>query len=87
MNAPQAIGNSALYSEMGILPLKYEIHIKLHLSFLHHIILPEHDPVRKTWKHQLSLPDCKKLGCGVKRLMFNLDEKQMKKLPKESYKH
>ena len=52
-HAPSSTSNSLTYLETGILPLKYEIHVK-QLGFLHHILtLPETDPVRLTYQEQL----------------------------------
>ena len=42
MTAKQATSNSFVFLEMGILPVKYEIH-KRQLSFLHHIIYLSED--------------------------------------------
>ena len=69
MGVKQATTNSFTYLEMGVMPIKYEIH-KKQLSFLHHIIhLSEDDLVQKLWKYQASLPDYSNWWSGVKKLM------------------
>ena len=90
MTAKQATSNSFVFLEMGILPVKYELH-KRQLSFLHHIIhLSEDDPVRKVWKYQTSLPDHNNWWSGVKKLMsdyaINMTEQQIQETSKEAFK-
>ena len=52
-HAPSSTSNPITYLETGILPIKYEIHIK-QLVFLHHILtLPKNDPVNHTYQQQL----------------------------------
>jgi hypothetical protein len=90
MKARPSTANSFVFLEMGTLPIKYELH-KRQLSFLHHIVhLDDDDPVRKMWKHQVSMPDYNNWWTGVKKLMskysLELTEEQIKKLSKEAYK-
>ena len=50
LKVPQSTANSVVYLELGIMPLKFEVH-KRQLTFLHHVVnLVEDDPVRKMWK-------------------------------------
>ena len=90
VGAKQATTNSFVYLEMGVLPVKYEIH-KRQLSFLHHIIhLSEDDPVKKVWKYQTTLPDYGNWWTEVKQLMakytIELNEDEINKMSKESFK-
>ena len=51
-HAPSSTSNPLSYLECGILPLKYEIHIR-QLGFLHHIVTrSDEDPVKKTYQQQ-----------------------------------
>ena len=69
MGVRQATSNAFMYLELGVLPIKYEIH-KRQLMFLHHIVnLPEEDPVKKVWRNQTNLPDYSNWWCDVKVLM------------------
>ena len=55
-HAPSSTSNPITFLETGILPIKYEIHIK-QLGFLHHILtLPDDDIVNHTYKQQLQYP-------------------------------
>ena len=90
MKARPSTANSFVYLELGILPMKYELH-KRQLSFLHHIIhLDEDDPVQKNWKHQIAMPEYNNWWTGVKELMLRysigMAEDDIKELSKESYK-
>lgn len=90
MDVRQATTNAFMYLELGILPIKYEIH-KRQLSFLHHIVnLSENDPVKMVWRHQTELPDHNNWWCGVKKLMENYsieyDEEEIKKMSKDRFK-
>lgn len=90
MDVRQATANSFIYLELGILPIKYEIH-KRQISFLYHIVsLSENDPVKMVWRHQTELPEHKNWWCGVKKLMesysIDYDEEAIKKMSKETFK-
>ena len=90
MGAKQATTNSFTYLELGVLPIKYEMH-KRQLSFLHHIIhLREDDPVQKLWKYQTSLPDYGNWWSGVKNLMakysIEMSVEEIKEMSKDSFK-
>jgi len=90
MGVRQATSNAFMYLELGILPIKYEIH-KLQLSFLHHIInLSEDDPVKKVLRNQTALPEHNNWWHDVKKLMtkysLEFDEEALIKISKEVYK-
>ena len=90
MGVRQATANSFVYLELGVLPIKYEVH-KRQLSFLHHIVhLREDDPVQKVWKYQKTLPNYNNWWNGVEMLIskYNLEmsEDEIKKMSKESFK-
>lgn len=86
----QAAANAFTFLEMGVLPLKYEIH-RRQLAFLHHIIsLSENDPVKKVWRYQTTLPEHGNWWSGVKDLLerysIGYDEKEIAAMSKETYK-
>ena len=90
MKVKQAVANSVVYLELGILPIEYEVH-KRQLSFLHHIIhLDEEDPVRKMWEYQKRLPNHNNWWNGVEQLLvkydINLSEEDIKNMSKETFK-
>ena len=90
MGVRQATANSLIYLELGVLPIKYEIH-KRQISFLHHIIhLRDDDPVKMVWRNQTQLPEHNNWWCGVKSLMKNYDlqyeEEEIKKISKQAFK-
>ena len=90
MGVRRATSNAFLYLELGILPIKYEIH-KRQLSFLHHIInLDEEDPVKKVWRNQTSLPKHTCWWHDVQQLLIDysleFDEEAWKDMSKECYK-
>ena len=90
MNAKQAAANSFVFLELGILPVKYEIH-KRQLSFLYHIIhLNEEDPVKKVWRFQRTLPCYGNWWNGVEKLLekyqIDLNEEQIMTMSKETFK-
>ena len=90
MGVRQATTNSFVYLELGVLPIKYEIH-KRQISFLYHIIsLSEEDPVKMVWRNQTKLPEHNNWWCGVKSLMekysIEFDEEKIKKMSKDTFK-
>ena len=87
MMVKQAVSNSFVCLELGVLPVEYEIH-KRQLSFLHHIIhLEDDDPVKRMWKNQKQLPEHNNWWNGVEKLMvkysIQLSEEDIKKMSKE----
>ena len=90
MGVRQATANSFVYLELGVLPIKYEIH-KRQISFLYHIIhLRDDDPVKMVWRNQTQLPEHNNWWSGVKRLMINYgiqyEEEEIKNLSKYAFK-
>ena len=56
VKAPSSISNCFIFLELGVLPIRYEIH-KRKLSFVHHIVnLPHDDPVYQLYANMKSLP-------------------------------
>ena len=90
MGVRQATANAFVYLELGILPIKHEIH-KRQLLFLHHIVhLSEDDPVKKVWRNQMDLPEHSNWWRDVEKLMdrYNLvfDEENISMMSKDTYK-
>ena len=90
MGVRQATSNAFMYLELGVLPIKYEIH-KRQLLFLYHIVnLPEDDPVKKVWRNQTNLPDYGNWWCDVKVLMeiygIEFDEETLMQMSKDTFK-
>ena len=90
VGAPSSISSSFLFLELGVLPIKYEIH-KRQISFLHHIVnLNDGDPVRMLYEHMKRLPfeqnwlndvlkSCAKYSIVV-------DEQSLRKIGRETFK-
>ena len=90
MGVRQATSNAFMYLELGVLPIKYEIH-KRQLMFLHHIVnLPEEGPVKKVWRNQTNLPDYSNWWCDVKVLMeiygIEFEEETLMQMSKDTFK-
>ena len=90
MKVKQAVANSFVYLELGVLPVEYEMH-KRQMSFLHHIIhLDKNDPVRKMWEYQKLLPDHNNWWNCVEKLLIKygieVSEENIKNMSKESFK-
>ena len=90
MKVRQAAANAFTFLELGVLPIKYEIH-RRQLSFLYHIVsLKEDDPVKKIWRYQKSLPEHGNWWSDVKRLLeryaIKFDENEIADMSKETYK-
>ena len=90
MGVRQATSNSFIYLELGILPIKHQIH-KRQLSFLYHIInLREDDPVKMVWRNQTELPEHNNWWCGVKKLIekysIRYEEGEIKEMSKDTFK-
>ncbi len=88
--APPSISTSFLFLELGVLPIKYEIH-KRQISFLHHILnLDRDDPVYVAYELMKSLPgeldwynDIQALCATYK---ITMDEEEVAKMSKDSFK-
>ena len=90
MGVRQATANSFIYLELGVLPVKYNIH-RRQICFLHHILqLNDDDPVKKVWRNQTNLPDHGNWWCGVKELMLKysiqFNEEEIKNMSKDTFK-
>ena len=86
----QSTANAFLYLELGVLPIKFELH-KRQMSFLHHIVnLTEEDPVKKVWRNQMNLPEHRNWWRDVEKLFvkygLEFDEEGMVSMSKETYK-
>ena len=86
----QATTNSFMYLELGILPVRYEIH-KRQISFLHHILnLRDDDPVKIVRRTLAKLPEYNNWWCGVRKLMerysIQLEETEIKEMSKDLFK-
>jgi hypothetical protein len=69
MKLPSSASNTAVYLELGLLPIDYEIHQR-QLMFLHHIVnLTPEDPVRLMFEQQQLLPYEKNWGNTIKVLL------------------
>ena len=90
MNVRQAVANSFVCLELGVLPIENEMH-KRQLSFLHHIIhLDKEDPVKKMWEYQKLLPNHNNWWNDVQKLLLKYDikltEDDIKDITKETFK-
>ena len=69
LKTPRSTPNACLFLDLGLLPIKYEIH-KRQLTFLHHILsLEENDPVQSMFYQQKLLPFEKNWANGITRLL------------------
>ena len=89
VNARRMTSNAFLFLELGILPIKYEVHVR-QMCFLHHIVnLSEDDPVKQVWRNLCMLPDFRNWWFDLKNLHKLYDvkfsEDDVKKVSKETY--
>ena len=90
VDAPSFISTSFLFLELGVLPVKYEIHQR-QLTFLHHVVnLGEGDPVRVLYDNMKRLPAERNWLYDVIRLAemynINIDEDTLKETSKNAFK-
>lgn len=90
LNARRMTSTSFLFLELGILPLKYEVHIR-QLTFLHHIVnLDERDPVKLVWRSLSMLPEYRNWWSETKDLMdrykIELEEEEIVSMSEGTYK-
>ena len=90
MRAPSSTCNAFTFLELGIMPIKYEIH-RRQLSFLHHIIsLGGDDPVRKLLNNMKSLPGQNCWWSNVSKLQksysVEMSDEQISTMTKEAYR-
>ena len=90
VSAPSSISSSFLFLELGILPIKFEIH-KRQLTFLHHIVnLTADDPEKMLYENMKRLPfeanwlsDVLKLAA---QYSINIEEQRLKSISKDTFK-
>ena len=90
MKLPSSASNTAVYLELGLLPIDHEMYQR-QLMFLHHILnLAAHDPVRMMFEQQQLLPYEKNWGNFVKSLLvrygFLLSYKEIGQLKIQKWK-
>ena len=90
MRAPSSMCNAFTFLELGIMPIKYEIH-RRQLLFLHHIIsLGGDDPVRKLLNNMKSLPGQNCWWSNVSKLQksysVEMSDEQIATMTKEAYR-
>ena len=90
LNAPSSTSNSFVFLELGVLPIRYEIHQR-QLTFLHHIVnLNEDDPVYCLYQNMKRLPGERNWLNDVLQSATNygieVDESMLKSISKETFK-
>ena len=76
LQVPRSTPNCAVFLELGILPIEYEIHIRK-LTFLHHILhLEANDPVIQIYQEQKKYVFEKNWGNEVEELLDKYNIKQ-----------
>ena len=90
VGAPSSISNSFIFLELGVLPIKYEIHQR-QLTFLHHIVnLSEDDPVYLLYQNMKLLPGEKNwfndIQLSASTYGIPVDEEELRSMTKETYK-
>ena len=89
LGVPSSTATCFTFLELGILPLKYEIH-KRQITFLHHILtLTDEDPVKRLFRQMQLYPQCKNWAKNVDELMATYeiqgDEKVIKEMDKKAF--
>ena len=90
VDAPKSISKSFLFLELGVLPIRYEIH-RRQITFLHHIInLESDDPVRALYEQMKRLPGepnwLNDVICSAETYGIEIGEEKLRDLSKESFK-
>ena len=90
VDAPKSISKSFLFLELGVLPIRYEIH-RRQITFLHHIInLESDDPVRALYEQMKRLPGepnwLNDVICSAGTYGIEIGEEKLRDLSKESFK-
>ena len=90
LNAPSSTSNSFVFLELGVLPIRYEIHQR-QLTFLHHIVnLNEDDPVYCLYENMKRLPGERNWFNDVVHSAntygIDIDESMLKSISKETFK-
>jgi hypothetical protein len=90
LHAPRSTPNVAVYVELGVMPIEYEIHIR-QLNFLHHVLsFDENDPVKKVYnqtkryKHEENWPQ--EIRGLLKKYQLEEDENLIRNTGKEVWK-
>ena len=89
-NAPPSISKSFIFLELGVLPIRYEIH-KRQITFLHHIInLNPNDPVHALYQQMKCFPGESNWFNDVRQsaalYSIEIDEKKIQSMSKETFK-
>ena len=90
VDVPPSVSNSFIFLELGVLPIRYEIH-KRQITFLHHIInLEPNDPVHILYQQMKRLPSEPNWLNDVMRSValysIDVDEDKLKGISKETFK-
>ena len=90
VNAPSSISKSFLFLELGVLPIRYEIH-KRQITFLHHIInLDPNDPVHVLYQQMKCFPGesnwLNDVLHSAALYSIEIDEERIKSVSKETFK-
>ena len=89
-HVPSTTSNSFMFLELGVLPIKYEIHQR-QLVFLHHVLnLEEDDPVKCLYEQMKRLPSesnwLSDVSKSAAKYGINIDEEFLCSCSKDSYK-
>jgi hypothetical protein len=89
-HVPSTISNSFLFLELGVLPIKYEIHQR-QLVFLHHVLnLAEDDPVQCLYEQMKRLPSesnwLSDISLSAAKYGINIDEEVVRGQSKDTFK-
>ena len=90
VNAPSSISSSFLFLELGVLPIRYEIH-RRQIAFLHHIInLDSDDPVHILYQQMKRLPGehnwLNDVLLSAAKYSIEIDEEKLKSMSKDTFK-
>ena len=88
VRAPSSTCNAFVFLELGILPVKFHIHIRK-LTFLHHILhLEDSDPVKVMHRSQLQFPYEKNWSNEINKLLalYGLDSGRVSDVSKDAWK-
>ena len=90
VGAPSSISSPFLFLELGVLPMKYEIHQR-QITFLHHIVnLSDEDPVRLLYENMKRLPFeqnwLKDVLTSAAEYSIDIEEQTLRSVSKEAFK-
>ena len=90
VDAPSCTSNAFIFLELGVLPVKYEIHQR-QITFLHHIVnLEPDDPVHALYQQMKHFPGEANWLNDVLRsaaiYSIEVDERKLKSMSKETFK-